>query len=53
MRELTYYVAVSLDGFIAGPEGQFDAFLFEGDHMAAISTRFADAIPTSFAEALG
>ncbi|MGN7860069.1 dihydrofolate reductase family protein [Microbacterium sp. 22303] len=53
MRELTYYVAVSLDGFIAGPEGQFDAFLFDGDHMAAINARFADAIPTSFADALG
>ncbi|KJL27379.1 dihydrofolate reductase family protein [Microbacterium azadirachtae] len=53
MRELTYYVAVSLDGFIAGPEGQFDAFLLEGDHMAALTGRFADAIPTSFAQALG
>jgi hypothetical protein len=36
MRSLTYYIAVSLDGYIAGPDGQFDAFLAEGDHMAGI-----------------
>jgi dihydrofolate reductase len=53
MRELTYYVAVSLDGFIAGPEGQYDAFLTEGDHMAAIIERFPDTIPTDPAQALG
>ena len=53
MRELTYYVAVSLDGFIAGPQGQFDAFLFEGDHVEAITKRFADTIPTQLATALG
>jgi hypothetical protein len=29
MRDLTYYVAVSLDGYIAGPNGEFDAFLAE------------------------
>ena len=53
MRELVYYVAVSLDGFIAGPQGEFDAFLFEGDHMDAINDRFADTIPTHIATALG
>lgn len=53
MRELVYYAAVTLDGFIAGPDGQFDAFLFEGDHMDAINDRFADTIPTDFAESLG
>lgn len=41
MRELTSYVAVSLDGYIAGPGGEFDAFLAEGDHMAAIWERYA------------
>lgn len=53
MRELVYYVAVTLDGYIAGPEGQFDAFLVEGDHMAAINDRFADTVPTDAAAALG
>ncbi|MFE6734774.1 dihydrofolate reductase family protein [Microbacterium sp. NPDC057650] len=53
MRELTYYVAVSIDGFIAGPEGEFDFFLAEGDHRDAINERFNQTIPTQISEALG
>ncbi|PRB40615.1 riboflavin biosynthesis protein RibD [Arthrobacter sp. MYb23] len=53
MRELVYYVAVSLDGYIAGPEGEFDAFPVEGDHMVAQVERFPDAIPTVIADAMG
>ncbi|WP_026005422.1 dihydrofolate reductase family protein [Arthrobacter sp. M2012083] len=53
MRELVYYVAVSLDGYIAGPGGEFDAFPVEGDHMAAQNQRFPDAIPTVIADAMG
>ncbi|MGP9539796.1 dihydrofolate reductase family protein [Brachybacterium sp. AOP43-C2-M15] len=53
MRELVYYVAVSLDGYIAGPQHQFDDFLVEGDHMEGINEEFADAIPTDIAAHLG
>lgn len=53
MRELVYYVAVSLDGFIAGPDGEFDAFLAEGDHRDVINERFGQTIPTDMALAQG
>lgn len=53
MRDLTYYVAVSLDGFIAATDGTFDAFPVEGDHMDVVMTEFADALPTHVLQAIG
>jgi dihydrofolate reductase len=53
MRELVYYVAVSLDGYIAAPDGSFDAFPVEGDHMQVLCTEFADALPAHVLSALG
>lgn len=53
MRELTYYVAVSMDGFIAGPSGEFDRFLFEGDHAAGIWQKYPGTAPTDLAAAAG
>ena len=53
MRELIYYVAVSIDGFIAEPDGAFDAFPVTGDHAAVLTSDFADAVPARFLEMLG
>ncbi|MCM3696003.1 dihydrofolate reductase family protein [Microbacterium oleivorans] len=53
MRELVYYVAVSLDGFIAGPDGETDAFPVEGDHMRTLLDEFPETLPVHVAETLG
>jgi len=53
MRNLIYYVAVSIDGYIADPDGGFDAFLAEGDHSSVVFGEFADALPAHAHAALG
>ncbi|NAS24474.1 dihydrofolate reductase [Herbidospora sp. NEAU-GS84] len=44
MRELTYYVAVSLDGRISGPADDFSAFPVEGDHIEMIKRDYRDTL---------
>lgn len=34
MRKLKYYVALTVDGFIAHQDGTFDGFLAEGEHVS-------------------
>ncbi|SIN13098.1 dihydrofolate reductase family protein [Micromonospora cremea] len=53
MRKLTYYIATSLDGFIAGPAGESDFFAFEGDLAAAILADYPETLPTHAREPLG
>ncbi|MFD6281157.1 dihydrofolate reductase family protein [Streptomyces sp. NPDC060209] len=51
MRKLVYYVAVSIDGYIAGPGGEFD-FYPQGDEEQAtayaswVNARYPETVPT-------
>ncbi|NUT49451.1 MAG: dihydrofolate reductase [Saccharothrix sp.] len=53
MRTLTYFVATSLDGFIADQKGGVGDFLFEGDHMTALFEEYPDTLPAQAREAMG
>lgn len=53
MRKLIYYVAVTLDGYIAAPDGAFDFFPLEGDHGPWIVEHYPESVPGHFREQLG
>lgn len=53
MRELTYYIAVTLDGFIADPDGRTDFLPWDGDHGPAITAEYPETVPGHVADAIG
>ncbi|PXX63250.1 dihydrofolate reductase [Nocardia tenerifensis] len=46
MRKLVYYVAVSLDGYIAGPAGEYDFYPVDEAMGAALNARYPEFVPS-------
>jgi dihydrofolate reductase len=53
MRELKYYVACTVDRFIAHPDGSHGGFLMAGEHFADLIAHFPETFPAHFREPLG
>lgn len=47
MRAITYYIAVSIDGFIADPGGSFATFPAVGPHLDHIAAEYPETLPTA------
>jgi len=46
MRKLVYYVGVSLDGYIAGPAGEFDFYPLDAEMATWITGQYPDFVPS-------
>ena len=53
MRHLTYYISLSIDGFIAGPNDEVDFFPGSDEYMRWMVGDYGDALPTHARAQLG
>jgi dihydrofolate reductase len=53
VRKLTYFIAVSVDGFIAGPGGEIDMYPGPEEYMAHLFGEYPDTLPTHGRAAMG
>ncbi|MGS2648788.1 dihydrofolate reductase family protein [Streptosporangium sp. LJ11] len=53
MRKLVYLVNATIDGYIAGPAGQSDFFVLDGDHQEELSAEFPETVPGPLRPQLG
>jgi hypothetical protein len=48
MRQLKYYIACTIDQFIARQDDSYDFFLPEGEQVADLLAAFPETIPAVF-----
>lgn len=53
MRKLIYYVACTVDRFIAHTDGTQEGFLMAGEHFADLIANFPETFPAHFRDVLG
>ncbi|MFF4773985.1 dihydrofolate reductase family protein [Microtetraspora fusca] len=53
MRKLTYYVATTIDGFIADPDGGFGFFPVAEDMARFLNSELPETVPTAFRDQAG
>jgi dihydrofolate reductase len=53
VRALVYYIGVSIDGFIAGPDDEIDFYPLTGEFGEWMTAEFPDALPTQIRRQLG
>ena len=53
MRNLTYYVACSADGYISQKDGSTSSFLTHGEHLDDLFNTYPETIPTHLQTLLG
>ena len=46
LRKLTYFIAISFDGFVSRLDGSIEDFTFDGEHVADLLEEFPETIPT-------
>lgn len=53
MRELTYYVACSVDAYIAHNDGSHHGFAQDGEYFADLFASFPETVPSHLRDAMG
>jgi dihydrofolate reductase len=53
LRSLAYYVATSIDGYIAGPHGEFDFYPVSDDLAAHMNEEAPETVPTHIRKQTG
>ena len=53
MRKLVYYISLSIDGVIAGPDDEVDFYPGSDEYLAWMAGDYGDALPAHFREQFG